>query len=185
MPLLRPSELARVWELHPKTVYQWIREGRLPAIKTPGAQYRVRASDARSYCEKHGLPMPRGIASPAGKVVVIGKAKPSQRALARACKARGTDVAVWPHALEGLLAIAGDVPSVVALDAECQDVRVVDAVRALKRTAATANIPLMVYDAPPRASALAKVGVAAIVARGKPDEVGRAIIELLETTHDR
>src|SRR5690606_19450022 len=41
MPLLRPSELARVWELHPKTVYAWIKEGKLPAIKTPGSQYRL------------------------------------------------------------------------------------------------------------------------------------------------
>ena len=46
MALLRPSELARFWELHPKTVYHWIREGKLPAFRTPGAQYRVRTDDA-------------------------------------------------------------------------------------------------------------------------------------------
>jgi len=74
MALLRPSELARIWELHPKTVYLWIREGKLPAIKTPGAQYRVRTDDARAYCEQNGLPMPRAIASPAGSVAVLGKA---------------------------------------------------------------------------------------------------------------
>ena len=81
MALLRPSELARIWELHPKTVYLWIREGKLPAIKTPGAQYRVRTDDARAYCEKNGLPMPRAIASPAGSVAVLGKPSASQRAL--------------------------------------------------------------------------------------------------------
>ncbi len=108
MALLRPSELARIWELHPKTVYLWIREGKLPAIKTPGAQYRVRSDDARAYCEKNGLPMTRAIASPAGSVAVLGKASPPQRALAKACKARGTAVMMWPSALEGLLAIASE-----------------------------------------------------------------------------
>ena len=33
MALLRPSELARIWELHPKTVYLWIREGKLRACR--------------------------------------------------------------------------------------------------------------------------------------------------------
>ena len=180
MALLRPSELARIWELHPKTVYLWIREGKLPAIKTPGAQYRVRSDDARAYCEKNGLPMPRAIASPAGTVAVLGKASASQRALAKACKARGTAVAVWPSALEGLLAVAGDAPDVVAIDAECSDVKVADAIRALRKTARTANVPVVVYDAPSRASSLAKLGAISIVVRGKSDDAVRAVVDLLE-----
>ena len=95
MALLRPSELARMWELHPKTVYLWIREGKLPAIKTPGAQYRVRSDDARVYCEKHGLPMPRTLASPAGAVAAIGKpricAHCSARAFNRRCRSVSPD----------------------------------------------------------------------------------------------
>jgi len=180
MPLLRPSELARIWELHPKTVYQWIREGRLPAIKTPGAQYRVRAGDVRTYCEEHGLPMPRAIASPAGTVAVIGKAGPSQRALARACRSRGVDVALWPRSLEGLLAVASEVPSLLAIDATSTDLVITDAIRALKKTARTADVPIMVYDAPPRSSALVKVGAASIVPRGKADDAGRALVAMLE-----
>src|SRR5919107_1831071 len=124
MALLRPSELARMWELHPKTVYLWIREGKLPAIKTPGAQYRVRTDDARAYCEKNGLPMPRAIAS---------------------------------HA-----------PDVVAIDAECGDVKVTDAIRALRKTARTAGVPVVVYDLAPRAgtTALSKLGASSVIARG-------------------
>lgn len=146
MALLRPSELARIWELHPKTVYAWIREGKLPAIKTPGAQYRVRSDDARAYCEKNGLPMPRRIASPSGVVAAIGKAGPALRALAKACKARGTTFQSWPTALEGLLAIAGDTPDVLVIDAKCDDVKLASALRALKRTRKTASLPVVVLD---------------------------------------
>jgi excisionase family DNA binding protein len=183
MALLRPSELARIWELHPKTVYLWIREGKLPAIKTPGAQYRVRSDDARAYCEKNGLPMPRAIATPAGTVAVLGKSTASQRAVAKACKARGTALALWPSALEGLLAVASDAPDVVAIDAECADVRVADAVRALRKTARTMNVPVVVYDAPARGtSTLAKLGAIAIVLRGKSEAAAQAVIDFLEAS---
>lgn len=186
MALLRPSELARIWELHPKTVYLWIREGKLPAIKTPGAQYRVRTDDARAYCEKNGLPMSRAIASPAGSVAVLGKPSPSQRALAKACKARGTSIVMWPSALEGLLAIASEAPDVVAIDAECAEVKLVDALRALRRTARTANVPVVVYDAAPRAgtTTLTKLGVRSIVTRGKSDDAVQAVVDLLDASND-
>jgi len=182
MALLRPSELARLWELNPKTVYLWIREGKLPAIKTPGAQYRIRSDDARAYCEKNGLPMPRAIASPAGSVAVLGKPSVSQRALVKACRARGTVVVSWPSALEGLLAIANEAPDVIAIDAEVSDVKLTDAIRALRKTARTSKVPVVVYDAAPRAgtTALTKLGASSIVARGKTDDVVRAVVDLLE-----
>lgn len=185
MALLRPSELARIWELHPKTVYLWIREGKLPAIKTPGAQYRVRSDDARAYCEKNGLPMPRAIASPAGSIAVLGKPSASQRALAKACKARGTAVMTWPSALEGLLAIASEQPDVVAIDAECGEVKLTDALRALRKTARTSHLPVVVYDVPPRSgtSALSKLGARSVVARGKSEDAVRAVVDLLEAAH--
>lgn len=146
MALLRPSELARLWELHPKTVYLWIREGKLPAIKTPGAQYRVRSDDARAYCEKNNLPMPRLLANPGGTVAAIGKPSPALRALARACKARGTTFLTWPTALEGLLAVAGEAPDVLVIDAKCEEVKVASALRALKKTSTTASLPVVVLD---------------------------------------
>ncbi|MDB4933785.1 MAG: hypothetical protein JWP87_757 [Labilithrix sp.] len=187
MALLRPSELARIWELHPKTVYLWIREGKLPAIKTPGAQYRVRTDDARAYCEKNGLPMPRAIASPAGSVAVLGKPSPSQRALAKACKARGTEVITWSSALEGLLAVASEAPDVLAIDAECTDVKVLDAIRALRKTARTASVPVVVYDAAPRAgtTSLTKLGSCSVVTRGKSEDAVRAVVDLLDANEAR
>jgi excisionase family DNA binding protein len=146
MALLRPSELARLWELHPKTVYLWIREGKLPAIKTPGAQYRVRSDDARAYCVKNNLPMPRTLTSPEGTVAAIGKPSPALRALAKACKARGTTFLTWATALEGLLAVAGETPDVLVIDAKLEDVKVAHALRALKRTSKTASLPVVVFD---------------------------------------
>lgn len=35
------KELAERWSYNRKTVLNWIREGRLSAIKTPGGHYRI------------------------------------------------------------------------------------------------------------------------------------------------
>ena len=72
---------------------------------------------------------------------------------------------------------------VVAIDAEASDVKVIDALRALRRTTRTAKVPVVIYDAAPRAgtTALTKLGASAIVTRGKTDDVVRVVVELLET----
>lgn len=179
MPLLRPSELARAWELHPKTVVLWIREGRLPAIRTPGAQYRVRADDARAYCEKNGLPMPRKVARPGGSVLAIGRPQAVLRALAKACKERGATFVAWPNTLEGLLAVAAEVPDVLAIDAGCADVKLADALRALRRTLGSRTLPVVVFGAATR-GALGRLGVASVIERGQVDGAVTAVFELLE-----
>lgn len=187
MALLRPSELARIWELHPKTVYLWIREGKLPALRTPGAQYRIRTDDARIYSEKNNLPpLPRSVTSPQGTVAAIGKPGASLRALATACKARGTTFVAWASALEGLLGIAAEAPDVLAIDAKCEEAKVADVVRALRRTEKTANVAVVVYDAEAsKSSALAKLGVMSIVPRGKGGDAAQAVVDLLEGTWTR
>lgn len=187
MALLRPSELARLWELHPKTVYLWIREGKLPAFRTPGAQYRVRTDDARAYCEKNNLPpLPRAVTSPGGTVAAIGKAGASMRALAKACKARGTSFVAWPSVLEGLIGVAGEAPDVLAIDARCDEVKLADVMRALRKTSSLANVAVVVYDAEAtKSSALTKLGVASVVLRGKSDEAAQAVIDFLDGTWAR
>ncbi|MBX3262899.1 MAG: helix-turn-helix domain-containing protein [Labilithrix sp.] len=182
MALLRPSELARLWELHPKTVNLWIREGKLPAFRTPGAQYRVRTDDARAYCEKNNLPpLPRAVTSPGGTVAAIGKPGASLRALARACKARGTSFVAFASVLEGLLGVAADAPDVLAIDARCDEVKLADVVRALRRTEKMAGVAVVVYDAEEnKSSALAKLGVTSVVTRGKSEEAAQAVVDLLD-----
>lgn len=187
MALLRPSELARIWELHPKTVYLWIREGKLKALRTPGSQYRVRTDDARAYCEKNNLPpLPRAVTSPGGTVAAIGKPGASLRALAKACKARGTSFVAFAGVLEGLLGVAGEAPDVLAIDARCEDVKLADVVRALRRTEKTANVAVVVYDAEAnKSAALAKLGVTSVVPRGKSEEAAQAVVDLLDSSWAR
>lgn len=188
MAVLRPSELARLWELHPKTVYLWIREGKLPAFRTPGAQYRVRTDDAREYCEKNNLPpLPRAVTSPAGVVAAIGRSGASLRAVAKACKTRGASFVAFQSVLEGLMGVAAEAPDVLALDARCDEVKLADVLRALRKTEKMANVAIVVYeaDAAKAGPALGKLGVTSIVAKGRAEEAAQTVVDLLDRSWER
>ncbi len=43
--MLTTREVAELLQVDLSTVTRWIRYGRLPAIRTPGGQYRVRRED--------------------------------------------------------------------------------------------------------------------------------------------
>lgn len=45
------TEVAEAFHVSRKSVWNWIREGKLRAIKTPGGQYKVRRSDVASYLD--------------------------------------------------------------------------------------------------------------------------------------
>lgn len=188
MPVLRPSELARLWELHPKTVYLWIREGKLPAFRTPGAQYRVRTDDAREYCEKNNLPpLPRTVTSPAGVVAAIGRSGASLRAVAKACKTRGASFVAFQSVLEGLMGVAAEAPDVLALDARCDEVKLADVLRALRKTEKMANVAIVVYeaDAAKAGPTLGKLGVTSVVAKGRAEEAAQTVVDLLDRSWER
>jgi excisionase family DNA binding protein len=40
---LRPSEVAAIFGVQPRTVVRWAQEGRLPSIRTPGGHTRFHA----------------------------------------------------------------------------------------------------------------------------------------------
>ena len=188
MPVLRPSELARLWELHPKTVYLWIREGKLPAFRTPGAQYRVRTDDAREYCEKNNLPpLPRTVTSPAGVVAAIGRSGASLRAVAKACKTRGASFVAFQSVLEGLMGVAAEAPDVLALDARCDEVKLADVLRALRKMEKMANVAIVVYeaDAAKAGPTLGKLGVTSVVAKGRAEEAAQTVVDLLDRSWER
>lgn len=45
-PLLKPRDVARIFDVEVTTVVGWARTGKLAALKTPGGQqYRFRAAD--------------------------------------------------------------------------------------------------------------------------------------------
>ena len=177
LPLVRPSQLARFWELHPKTVYLWIREGRLPAVRTPGDQFRLRATDVRAFCEARGMPLPPFARDLVRRALVVAGTPGATRVLRRTLRSLAIDVEAFDASLDALLACAFDPPSLLCLDASARDVRADDATRALRKSPATLAMPILVYNVASAAKgeALVQAGATRIVQRGRDREIPAAI----------
>ncbi len=130
--LLRPSALARFWALHPKTVNDWIRAGRLVAIRTPGAHYRVRPSDVRDFCARESLPVPPFARGEVTRIVIAGGTPGVERSLERALAGKSVAIEVCASALAGLVSAVREPPAIVAIDATSRELDVDAAIRALR-----------------------------------------------------
>jgi len=171
--LLRPSELARFWELHPKTVYLWIKAGRLTAVKTPGAQYRVRSADLPAFCERSGLPLPPEIQATTVRVMILGAGATAQRTMKKVLKGKAVVTAWFASALEGLVAAAESPPSLLVLDASSVDAE--GTVRALRRGKGTRGVPILAFQLPSAARASATLRAGAKWAIVRERELGPAL----------
>jgi excisionase family DNA binding protein len=185
--LIKPSQLARFWELHPRTLHGWIRDGRLPAIRSPGNHFRLRVADVRAFCERQGLPVPPFVSPAARRVVVAVAPPPLRRAVARALR---TAAALHSFAdpYEALVAAAAERTEVLALGFGYPGFDDVAAVRAFTRTPATSNVVVVAFGVPgqPQAAALEKAGSAhAILAEQTGDLLPRVLGELLGRSEER
>jgi excisionase family DNA binding protein len=179
-PLVRPSQLARFWELHPRTVHTWIRQGRLAAIRSPGNHFRVRVADVHAFCEREGLPVPPFVAPPPRRVIVAAAPAPLRRAVARALKAAAT-VEAFDDPYQAVVAAASAPTAVLAMDATAPRFDIAAAVRAFKGASAAPGIAVVAFGVANRAlaAALERAGVDRSVARAQPSDLPRVLRELL------
>jgi hypothetical protein len=152
--LLRPSQLARFWELHPATVNLWIVQGRLPAIRSPGNHFRVRIADARAFCEREGLPIPPFVAPPPDRVVVMTASAAVKRALAKGLKCV-VSVEAFANPFEAVVAVASAPTALLALDLTGMAFDAVAAIRAVKRAPARPKPRVAVFHVETQALATA------------------------------
>jgi excisionase family DNA binding protein len=172
--LLRLSQLARFWEVNPRTIMTWIRQGRLAAIRSPGNHFRVRVADVRAFCEREGRPVPPFVA-PAPRRIVTAEALP------RGLKLPGMIVETHADPYDALVATAREETALLVLPASADRFDTAAAVAALRRARNTSAVPIVVVGAttPVRASALEQAGATRVLRRSRADDLPRAMRELL------
>ncbi len=166
-PFVRPSELARHWGVHPRTVTAWIKDGRLPGVRTPGDQFRVRTDDIIGFCEANGL-QPPPWAMPATRQLLLAGAPASlARAARRAARAIGVEAKALPT-FDALFAAISRPPDVLLLDARSASVDIEDAVRALRKSIRATKL-LVAFASAPRTESLLRAGAARVMLDGEAE----------------
>ncbi|HLK40405.1 MAG TPA: helix-turn-helix domain-containing protein [Polyangiaceae bacterium] len=179
-PLVRPSQLARFWGLHPRTVQTWIHQGRLAAIRSPGNHFRVRVADVRAFCEKESLAVPPFVVPPPKRVILAAPDASLRRAVARALRSDAT-LETFEDPYDAVVAAASAPTHAMAVNGAARHFDARAAIRALKRAASTASIALVAFGARSRAAAtvLERAGADRSMTRLEGADLPRVLCELL------
>ena len=175
--LLRLAQVAAMLQVHPKTVYYWVRTGRLNALTSPGGLLRVRAEDARALCQSSGMPVPADLATVRRRVHVLEADKTVAKSLVRNLKAKGFDVRTFEDPYEALIATAKEPPELLVLDIKMSGIEARKAIAALRRDEVTKRTRILVWSEldQEETAALLEAGVDSVVPRGDAAALAKAL----------
>lgn len=178
--LLRLAQVAAMLQVHPKTVYYWVRTGRLNALTSPGGLLRVKAEDARALCQSAGMPIPAELATVKRRVHVVETDKNVSRSLVRNLKAKGFDVKTFEDPYEALIVTAKEPPELLIVDVRADGTSSFEAGRAiaaLRRDDQTKRTRILVWSdvEASEQTALMEAGVEAVIPRGDAVALAKAV----------
>lgn len=88
---LTSHEVARLLQVDPSSVKNWVNAGRLVCFKTPGGHRRVRIEALMEFLEKYSMPVPPQLfAALKKRVLVVDTDQANQRSMARLLKTYGS-----------------------------------------------------------------------------------------------
>lgn len=123
------QRVARVCQVSPATVANWIDQGHLPGHRTPTGRRRVEARDLVAFLRLHRMPVPSDLwtaADAVGRpgVVVVEDDASYRRLLVRYLRRAELGIEVFEAAsgIDGLLEIGRTRPAVILLDYTLPDI---------------------------------------------------------------
>jgi CheY-like chemotaxis protein len=162
--------VARMCQVTPATVANWIDQGHLKGTRTPTGHRRVTSGDLVDFLQRHEIPVPPELAQdvPRDTVVLVEDDVNYRRAFARLVERAGLDVELVQAAtgVDGLLEIGRVQPALVLLDYSLPDLNAAQVVERLLSPAHGSTVEVMVVTGglPPEAEErLRRLGVRTIV----------------------
>ena len=125
-------EVARIFGVSPPTVVNWVKAGRMEAVRTPGGHRRIKGSEIAAFAREHQYPVPDGLMAAEGLRVLVVDDERDFADTVREYVSLRTDanVVVACSGFDAGLALERFRPHVVVLDCQMRDL---DAVEALER----------------------------------------------------
>ena len=167
------QRVARVCQVSPATVANWIDQGLLKGHKTPTGRRRVESDDLAAFLRAHSMAVPAELERSHGRevVVVVEDDEGYRRALALTIAKSDLPVEVVEAAtgMDGLLEIGRVQPSVILLDYTLPDLNAPQVVQRLLEPGRRLDAEVIVVTGgmPEAASAqLRQMGVKVIVNKG-------------------
>ena len=144
--LLTSYQVGALLQVNPSSINKWIKDGRLPAFRTPGGHRRIRAADVMTFLLAHKMPVPPGLLAATQHILALGD---DPQLFARLAAAMGEQL---PHCqltrtadgVEGLLQAQAYLPALVLLGPSMPPLATLDVCRRLAAMASTRQVPRVV-----------------------------------------
>ena len=145
--LLTSYQVGSLLQVNPSSVNKWVKDGRIPAFRTPGGHRRIRAADLVSFLQEHSMPVPQSLHNAAKKRLLIVDDDPKQlSALKRLFKAyrERIEVRYASNGIDALVQVGAFQPQMVLLDVYMSELDGIEVCRRLKENPQTESMDVVI-----------------------------------------
>ncbi len=144
--LLTSYQVGALLQVNPSSINKWVKDGRIPAFRTPGGHRRIRAADLVHFLVTHNMPVPKTLAGASKRRLLLVDDDPKQlEAISRMFKphAERIDVATVSNGVDALVQIGSIKPHVAVIDVVMPNVDGIEVCRRLKANPETSAIRIV------------------------------------------
>jgi excisionase family DNA binding protein len=141
--LLTSYQVGALLQVNPSSVNKWVKDGRIPAFRTPGGHRRIRAADLVAFLTQHKMPIPHVLsAASRRRVLIVDHEAHHLETLERAAKAAGDRLEVIgvTNGVDAMVEVGAFRPHMVLLDVHMPNFDCFEVCRRLKEGRQTAPI---------------------------------------------
>lgn len=145
--VLTSHQVSELIQVNPSSVNNWVKEGRLPAFRTPGGHRRIRARDLANFLVAHQMPIPKGLRfAMKPKVLMVDDDVRQLSAFARMLEPYSDrlEVHTVDNGIDALMLVSTLEPSLIVMDLFMPNVDGLEVCRRLRANPKTADIHVVV-----------------------------------------
>lgn len=141
---LTTFEIARLCQVNPTTVQNWIKEKKLRAFATPGGHRRVSVEDLVSFMKHYRMPIPAELQVRRRVVLIADDDEDMLELLTAALQADGGELEIVQarSGVEALLLVGERKPDLLVLDILMPEMNGIEVCRRLRAQSAARNIKI-------------------------------------------
>lgn len=147
--LLTSYQVGTLLQVNPSSVNKWIKDGRIPAFRTPGGHRRIKASDLVSFLAEHKMPIPPILKQAAKQRVLIVDDDNNHAELLQKNLHPFTDrieLSVVLNAVDALIQIGSIKPHLVVIDTSLKNMDGLEICKRLHQGQDTKSMQIIVVS---------------------------------------
>jgi excisionase family DNA binding protein len=148
--LLTSHQAGLLLQVNPSSINNWVREGRIPAFRTPGGHRRIRAADLVTFLTDHDMPIPKDLlGATRRKVLWVDDDQKQLRSVEKLFKpfADKIDLRTIDNGIEALVQVGFFKPHLIVLDVIMPNLDGFEVVERLRANADTKEIDIIMASA--------------------------------------